>query len=164
MALIRLRAIGKCLLCFFLHTIHKILSGWSRYVKPFLSTFIFHLVLLVIPVSRTASKWVTRAVNWLGANKGCYWAWFTKPGVPCLSRCLPLLKPYLLRSPPLSQQRWLLSCVYANKPIIHFSRLPLLFQGRLGCLDTPPPFLSCFSTCLVGNLFQSYTKDWEKNW
>lgn len=117
----------------------------------------------MIPVSRTASKWVTRAVNWLGANKGCYWAWFTKPGVPCLSRCLPLLKPYLFRSPPLSQQRWLFSCVYANKPIIHFSRLPLLFQGRLGCLDTPPPFLSCFSTRLVGNLFQSYTKDWKKN-
>lgn len=39
-----------------------------------------------------------------------------------------------------------LLCVYANKPITHFSWLPPLFLGRLGCLDTP--FLHFFAVLI----------------
>lgn len=78
-----------------------------------------------------------------------------------MSGCLPLLKPYPHRP---TQRCRLFPCVYANKPVVRFSRPPLLCQGSLGCLDTsPPPFLSCFNSCLVGNLIQSHTKDQKTN-
>lgn len=86
---------------------------------------------------------------WLEANEVCNCADLI--GVLCcLSRCLPLLKPYLLSALPLlTQQRWLSVYMQINL-LITSPRLPLLFLGRLGCLDTL--FLYFFAVLIPARL------------
>lgn len=73
---------------------------------------------------------------WLEANEVCNCADLI--GVSCcLSRCLPLLKPYLFTALPLlTQQCWLFSVYMQINLLITSPLLPLLFLGRHGCLDT----------------------------
>lgn len=77
----------------------------------------------------------------------------------CLSRCLPLLKPYLLKAlPPLTQQRWLFSVYMQINLLITSPRLPPLFLGRLGCLDTLLYFFAVFIAARLENWFRSTLK------
>ena len=74
----------------------------------------------------------------------------------CLSRCLPLLKPYLLKALPLlTQQRWLFSVYMQINLLITSPQLPPLFLGRLDCLDTL--FLYFFAV-LISALLETWIR------
>lgn len=93
--------------------------------------------------------------RWLEAKEVCNCADLI--GVSCcLSRCLPLLKPYLLKALPLlTQQRWIFSVYMQINLLITSPLLPPLFLGRLGCLDTL--FLYFFAV-LISALLETWIR------